>query len=58
MSWEYRDILPAMQLSFDEDLSIDEVELRRFTKWLAGHKQTTSAHREPPAWCRVSRRTA
>jgi 4-hydroxy-tetrahydrodipicolinate synthase len=34
----YRGILPAMQLPFEEDLSIDEVELRRFTKWLAGHK--------------------
>jgi 4-hydroxy-tetrahydrodipicolinate synthase len=38
MSWEYRGILPAMQLPFEQDLSIDEVELRRFTKWLAGHK--------------------
>jgi 4-hydroxy-tetrahydrodipicolinate synthase len=38
MSWQYRGILPAMQLPFDGDLSIDEVELRRFTKWLAGHK--------------------
>jgi len=38
MSWEYRGILPAMQLPFEQDLSIDEGELRRFTKWLAGHK--------------------
>jgi 4-hydroxy-tetrahydrodipicolinate synthase len=38
MSWEYRGILPAMQLPFAQDLSIDEPELRRFTNWLAGHK--------------------
>jgi 4-hydroxy-tetrahydrodipicolinate synthase len=38
MTWIYRGILPAMQLPFEEDLSIDEAELRRFTKWLAGHK--------------------
>jgi 4-hydroxy-tetrahydrodipicolinate synthase len=38
MIWEYRGILPAMQLPFEQDLSIDEVELRRFTNWLAGHK--------------------
>jgi 4-hydroxy-tetrahydrodipicolinate synthase len=38
MNWEYRGILPAMQLPFEHDLSVDEVELRRFTKWLAGHK--------------------
>ena len=38
MAWEYRDILPAMQLPFDDKLNIDETELRRFTKWLASHK--------------------
>jgi 4-hydroxy-tetrahydrodipicolinate synthase len=38
MNWEHRGILPAMQLPFEQDLSIDEVELRRFAKWLAGHK--------------------
>jgi 4-hydroxy-tetrahydrodipicolinate synthase len=38
MSWEYRGILPAMQLPFEPDLSIDEAELRRFANWLAGHK--------------------
>src|SRR5215831_17431236 len=38
MSWEYRGILPAMQLPFEQDLTIDEAELRRFTSWLAGHK--------------------
>jgi 4-hydroxy-tetrahydrodipicolinate synthase len=38
MSWEYRGILPAMQLPFEPDLSIDEAELRRFSNWLAGHK--------------------
>jgi 4-hydroxy-tetrahydrodipicolinate synthase len=38
MSWEYRGILPAMQLPFEPDLSIDEPELRRFANWLADHK--------------------
>jgi 4-hydroxy-tetrahydrodipicolinate synthase len=38
MSWECRGILPAMQLPFEPDLSIDEAELRRFANWLAGHK--------------------
>ena len=38
MSWQYRGILPAMQLPFEQDLSIDEAELRRFTGWLVGHK--------------------
>ena len=35
--WEYRGILPAMQLPFDQALAIDEPELRRFASWLAGH---------------------
>ncbi len=34
----FRNILPAMQVPFNPDLSIDEQELRRFTSWLAGHK--------------------
>ena len=38
MSWEYRGILPAMQLPFEPNLRIDEPELRRLTNWLAGHK--------------------
>jgi len=38
MSFAYKGILPAMQLPFAPDLSIDEVELRRFAQWLAGHK--------------------
>jgi 4-hydroxy-tetrahydrodipicolinate synthase len=38
MSFEYRGILPAMQLPFDQALAIDEAELRRFTRWLAGHR--------------------
>ena len=38
MNWQYRGILPAMQLPFADDLTIDEMELRRFSKWLAGHK--------------------
>ena len=33
----FRGILPAMQLPYREDLSIDEPELRRFAGWLAGH---------------------
>jgi 4-hydroxy-tetrahydrodipicolinate synthase len=33
----FRGILPAMQVPYREDLSIDEAELRRFTVWLAGH---------------------
>lgn len=31
-------ILPAMQLPYRDDLSIDEAELRRFARWLAGHR--------------------
>jgi len=31
-------ILPAMQLPYRDDLSIDEDELRRFARWLAGHR--------------------
>jgi 4-hydroxy-tetrahydrodipicolinate synthase len=38
MGWEYRGVLPAMQLPFEQDLSIDEMELRRLAKWLADHK--------------------
>lgn len=38
MGWEYRGILPAMQLPFEQDLAIDEMELRRLAKWLADHK--------------------
>ena len=33
----FRGILPAMQLPFNEDRSIDHGELRRFASWLAGH---------------------
>jgi 4-hydroxy-tetrahydrodipicolinate synthase len=36
--WEYRGVLPAMQLPFDQELAIDEAELRRFSSWLAGHQ--------------------
>jgi 4-hydroxy-tetrahydrodipicolinate synthase len=35
---EYRGILPALQLPFDQNLEIDEAEMRRFAGWLAGHK--------------------
>jgi 4-hydroxy-tetrahydrodipicolinate synthase len=38
MSWEYRGVLPAMQLPFEQDLRIDEAELRSLSGWLAGHK--------------------
>lgn len=31
-------ILPAMQLPYRDDLSIDEAELRRFSRWLASHR--------------------
>src|SRR5947199_10477355 len=33
----FRGILPAMQLPYNDDLSIDERELRRLARWLAGH---------------------
>jgi 4-hydroxy-tetrahydrodipicolinate synthase len=38
MSSPYRGILPALQLPFKPDLSIDEPELRRFASWLGGHR--------------------
>ena len=34
----FRGILPAMQVPYNDDLSVDEGELRRFSKWLAGHE--------------------
>ena len=34
----FRGVLPAMQVPFKTDYSIDEAELRRFTTWLAGHQ--------------------
>ena len=34
----FQGILPAMQVPFKPDLSIDEAELRRFTSWLASHE--------------------
>lgn len=33
----FRGILPAMQVPYREDLSIDQEELGRFTDWLVGH---------------------
>ncbi|MEO7650949.1 MAG: dihydrodipicolinate synthase family protein [Bryobacteraceae bacterium] len=33
----FRGILPALQVPYREDLSIDEAELRRFARWLSGH---------------------
>jgi 4-hydroxy-tetrahydrodipicolinate synthase len=41
MKWDYKGILPAMQVPFDDDESIDEPELRRFTEWLLGHDGIT-----------------
>jgi len=34
----FRGILPAMQVPFHNDLTVDEPELRRFAGWLAGHE--------------------
>ena len=34
----FRGILPAMQVPYHNDLSIDETELARFAQWLAGHR--------------------
>ncbi len=33
----FRGVLPAMQVPFNDDLTIDEPELHRFSNWLAGH---------------------
>jgi 4-hydroxy-tetrahydrodipicolinate synthase len=38
MTMSYKGILPAMQCPFDQNLEIDETELRTFTRWLVGHK--------------------
>lgn len=40
-TWDYKGILPAMQVPFHPDNSIDEPELRRFTDWLLGHDGIT-----------------
>ena len=37
----YHGVLPAMQVPFKADYTIDEPELRRFTAWLAGTKGIT-----------------
>lgn len=34
----FRGILPAMQVPFHNDLTLDEPEMRRFASWLAGHE--------------------
>jgi 4-hydroxy-tetrahydrodipicolinate synthase len=39
--WDYKGVLPAMQVPFRQDFSIDEPELRRFTASLAGVKGIT-----------------
>jgi 4-hydroxy-tetrahydrodipicolinate synthase len=33
----FRGILPALQVPYSTDYTIDETELRRFARWLAGH---------------------
>ncbi|BDU21136.1 dihydrodipicolinate synthase family protein [Dyella sp. GSA-30] len=38
MSQVYKGILPALQVPFQSDLSIDEAELRRFAQWLVSHQ--------------------
>jgi len=37
----YKGVLPAMQVPFRADYTIDEPELRRFSAWLAGTKGIT-----------------
>jgi len=39
--WDYKGVLPAMQVPFRQDFSIDEPDLRRFTASLAGVKGIT-----------------
>jgi 4-hydroxy-tetrahydrodipicolinate synthase len=41
MAWDYKGILPAMQVPFRDDQSIDEPDLRRFVDWLLGHDGIT-----------------
>jgi 4-hydroxy-tetrahydrodipicolinate synthase len=36
--WDYKGIIPALALPLKNDFSIDEPELRRLSRWLAGHK--------------------
>lgn len=38
MSQVYKGILPALQVPFQSDLSIDEAELRPFAQWLVSHQ--------------------
>ena len=35
--WDYKGIIPALALPLRNDLAIDEPELRRLARWLAGH---------------------
>ncbi|MBO6902680.1 MAG: dihydrodipicolinate synthase family protein [Rhizobiaceae bacterium] len=39
--WDYKGILPALQVPFYEDESIDESALRQFVDWLLTHKGIT-----------------
>lgn len=34
---KYSGIFPAMQLPFNDDYSVDDIELKRFSNWLADH---------------------
>jgi 4-hydroxy-tetrahydrodipicolinate synthase len=34
----FRGVLPALQVPYRDDYTIDEVELRRFARWLSGHR--------------------
>ncbi|MEQ9813748.1 MAG: dihydrodipicolinate synthase family protein [Azospirillaceae bacterium] len=39
--WDYKGIMPALQVPFHDDESIDEAELTRFTSWLLTHPGIT-----------------
>ncbi len=37
-SWDYKGLIPALTLPLKADLSVDEAEVKRIAKWLAGFK--------------------
>lgn len=39
--WDYKGILPAVQIPYREDYSLDEPEFRRFIDWLLSHEGIT-----------------
>lgn len=41
MAWDYKGILPALQVPYNPDYSIDEPELRSFVDWLLSHEGIT-----------------